>query len=372
MKRKGIWVIVSVLVVVGLLIGGFGCAAPTPAPTPTPTPAPAPGPPEMTLRISSPYPEGALLTVHAKYFAERVTELTGGRITFETFWGGTLVGAGPVVLDSTSAGVVDISVGLWIYAPGKIPLGSFEYSFLFNDPDLRTQSRIKREMFERLPSLNGELAKFNIGPSLVFGTITSYDITSKMPITTLEDLKGLRVAHTPVEYVPVYEAAGAVSVISPAPEFYERLERGVVDAASLPLELLHLFKTQEVAKHHTTVGLSTPVTMTLWINMDTWNSLIPRDQELFKNVGKEADEAYISATEIAIEKARVGFAEAGVTFHTMPKSEIEKWTALMPDIVADWANAREAEGLPGWEVVDLYKALSAEAGWTFPREWGVR
>ena len=41
MRKKGILVVVSVLVVLALLIGGFGCKAPAP----TPTPAPAPKPP---------------------------------------------------------------------------------------------------------------------------------------------------------------------------------------------------------------------------------------------------------------------------------------------------------------------------------------
>lgn len=40
MKRKRIWVVVSVLVVLGLLVGGFGCKAPAPEVTPTPTPTP--------------------------------------------------------------------------------------------------------------------------------------------------------------------------------------------------------------------------------------------------------------------------------------------------------------------------------------------
>jgi len=38
MRKKGIWVIVSVVVVLGLLMGGFGCAAPVPTPTPTHSP----------------------------------------------------------------------------------------------------------------------------------------------------------------------------------------------------------------------------------------------------------------------------------------------------------------------------------------------
>ena len=51
MKNKRIWTVVSVFVVLGLLIGGFGCAqapapatAPAPAPKPTPTPTPTPIP----------------------------------------------------------------------------------------------------------------------------------------------------------------------------------------------------------------------------------------------------------------------------------------------------------------------------------------
>ena len=38
MKKKGMWIIVSVVVVLGLLMGGFGCAA---EPTPRPASAPA-------------------------------------------------------------------------------------------------------------------------------------------------------------------------------------------------------------------------------------------------------------------------------------------------------------------------------------------
>ena len=327
--------------------------------------------PTLSLRIASPYPEANILTVPAIYFSDRVEELTEGRITFNRFWG-TLVAAGPEVLESTSTAVVDICVGLWIYAPGKIPLGNFEYNFLFNDPDRRTQSRIKRQMFEEIPELNEELANFNLGPSLVFAAISSYDILSKTPIETVDDLKGKRVAHTPVEFVPVYESAGAVSVISPAPAFYERLERGVCDAASLPLETFHAFKNHEVAKHHTTVGLCTPTTMTLWINRDTWQSLTAEDQKLFMDIGKETDEAYASAVDRALDRARADFTAAGVTFYTMSKAETEKWRGIVPDIPGDWAREMESKGLPGWEIVERYIELSKEAGWEFPREWGIR
>ena len=40
MKNKGLWVVVSVLMVLGLLMGGFGCKTPEPTSEPTPTPTP--------------------------------------------------------------------------------------------------------------------------------------------------------------------------------------------------------------------------------------------------------------------------------------------------------------------------------------------
>ncbi len=40
MKRSVIWVLASVFLVLGLILGSFGCAAPAPSPTPTPTPSP--------------------------------------------------------------------------------------------------------------------------------------------------------------------------------------------------------------------------------------------------------------------------------------------------------------------------------------------
>jgi len=213
---------------------------------------------QTVLKFASPLPEKTIYSAGPMAFMKKIEERTQGRIKFQTFWGGSLVKP-PEVVDSCGRGVTDLVHGLWIYDPGKLPLGNYDYNFFFNEPNLRTQSKIKREMFAVIPALNGELAKYNIGPPLLFMGVSSYDFLSKTPIRSLDDFRGKKVTHTPVEHVPAYESIGAASVISPAGPVYSMLERGLVDIAAYPTEVFNMFKMPEVAKHYTNGGFSMAV-----------------------------------------------------------------------------------------------------------------
>lgn len=327
--------------------------------------------PTITLRAGSPFPESHILAAGTKAFLDAVESKSNGRIKFQRFWAGTLVKPAEI-LESTSKGVVDVANGLWIYAPGKVPLGSFEYNFIFNDPKWRVQSKIKRELYAQIPELNAELAKFNIAPALQFGALTSYDIISRKPIKTLDDLRGLRIAHTPTEYVPVFASVGAASVVMPAGEMYQSLERGVVDAVALPLELMHAFKLHEVAKTYFITGLSTPAPVSVWVNLDTWKKLTSTDQKLFIEAGNEAEQAYLNNLEVHLAKAKLQFEKAGVTTVNLSGADKTKWATNMPDVPAQWADKMQANGLPGWRIVDKYMEISRTEGWQFPRKWGEK
>jgi TRAP-type C4-dicarboxylate transport system substrate-binding protein len=325
----------------------------------------------MTLRVASPYHKDSLLAATTKIYLEEMQRQSGGRIVFTEFWGGTLVK--PLeVLDAVGKGVVDLCTGLWIYAPGKVPLGTFEYNFIFNDPNRRTQAKIKRQMYEQIPALKEELAKYNIGPPLIFGPLSAYDIISRIPVKALEDLKGKRVGSTPTQYAPIAKSIGMGPVLSPAPEFYERLERGVIDMAFCGREVLHMMKLHEIAKYYLYVELNTPTTMSLWINLDTWKKFTPQDRELFLNVGKKAEELYLDWFDQNLKKVDEDFKKKALVFNTLSDKDKRQWATVMPDLPAEWAKDMEAKGLPGWKIVDTYIELSEKEGWKFPRRWGQR
>jgi len=320
---------------------------------------------QLTLRFASPFTEATVLGYGPAQFMRMIEERTNGRIRFQTFWGGTLVKPGELV-DSCGNGVVDLVHGLWIYDPGKLPLNNYESNFFFNDPDLMHSSLNRREMFQRIPALQAELSRYNLGPPLLFNPVSSYDFLSREPVRTLADLRGKKIGHTPVEHVGAYKTIGATSVITPAGNMYNMLQRGVVDLVSIPTEIFDMFKLQEVGQYLISGGFNTMSSCSLWINRDVWDRLDADERTLFVEVGKEADQRYVENLKRVIEESLEEYRKAGLRVTTLSEADREQWAAAMPDLPGEWAEKMEAKGLPGWEVVNTYREISAQFGWTFP------
>ena len=42
------------------------------------------------------------------------------------------------------------------------------------------------------------------------------------------------------------------------------------------------------------------------------------------------------------------------------------------DIPAEWADEVAKMGLPGWEIVKRFQEITAQKGYKWPRQWGVK
>src|SRR4030042_6154164 len=91
MTKKGIWVLVSVVVVLVLLLGVFGCKAPATSTTTSPTtPTTTQTPSEViTLKWHNSFPSCAL-NLAEQMWMDEVEAATNGRIKFEKIFGGAL------------------------------------------------------------------------------------------------------------------------------------------------------------------------------------------------------------------------------------------------------------------------------------------
>lgn len=205
-----------------------------------------------------------------------------------------------------------------------------------------------------------------------FAPNAPYDLLTRKPVKTLADLNGMRIGHTPVEFVPAFSKAGAASVISSAQEFYSRLERGLIDGICLNVNIMKIYKLHEVAKYYTTINLNTTALFTLYINADTWKKLSTEDQGVFRDTAKEAEQFYLDGLNKEVADARKLYQDAGIQFYEMPASDTKQWAISLPDVPAEWAKKMEAKGAAGWQIVNRYLELSKKEGWEFPRKWGVR
>lgn len=62
----------------------------------------------------------------------------------------------------------------------------------------------------------------------------------------------------------------------------------------------------------------------------------------------------------------------GVTFFDMSPEEKAKWSSLIPDLPALWAQDMETKGLPGWDVAQGWVKITEEMGWEWNRAWAVK
>lgn len=374
--RKAVSLILLAMLLSLLFTGCAPAPVQTPVPAPDPAPAPVPVPeeaamPELVVRFASPSPgPPALMARGFDHFQKRAAELSGGKITFENHWGGALL-SGHELLEGVGTGVADMSMGLPVLTPGKTPLGAFNFVFPFRPDDPRLILDVMRTMYETVPALHEEMAQHNI--KVLYRQVSvNFDITSKMPIRNMAELKGKRIAAAGAIFPRMVEAAGAVPVSMPGAERYVAFERGVIDGQILDIAPVVGEKHYEVARNYSYVDIGAANVIKMWVNLDFWNALTPAQRDVFTKAAAEAEEWHVEETLRTVAEYKKTMEEAGVTFHEFPEAERQKWIEMLPDIPAEWAQEMEAKGLPGWHIVETFIRLCEEAGHSWEREWGKR
>ncbi|MDB4444577.1 TRAP transporter substrate-binding protein DctP, partial [bacterium] len=106
-------------------------------------------------------------------------------------------------------------------------------------------------------------ALFNVG---------SYVIFSNKKLTTINDLKGLKVRTISEGWVELCKVVGAVPVSLPTGEIFVALQKGIVDAVAIIWDASHVFKLNEVSKYVSELYLMSSTHIEAW-NKKSWENL---------------------------------------------------------------------------------------------------
>ena len=361
--KRGLLVVIAMLLVVSLV--AIGCAAPAPPPAPAPAPAPAP----LKVRFSTAYPPPPDASgIGKQWFMDEMTERSGGLITWEVFWGGAL--AKPLEhLDIIGAGVADMGcapLGAWA---DRCPLSHFDYAFLFGPPDPEIVAAAGIQIIlDEYPCFQEQLADDNVRVNHV-NIWDTYDFNSTEPIKTLADVEGKVIALWGKYYPAAIEVLGGTGVPSPMPERYMQLKLGVYDGALQPIEQTVVLKHYEITKYTTIVSTGAHLPHDIIMNLDFWNGLTPEQQKLFTEVGRDAMMWHAANVKelrgIRLEQL-IGH---GVTIFKMSEADIKAWTELCPDQPAKWAEFVEGYGYPGTEIAQRWQQITSDMGFVWPRRW---
>ncbi|MFC5338481.1 hypothetical protein [Leucobacter denitrificans] len=285
-------------------------------------------------------------------FADEVAAATDDKVTFESFFSGSLLGVTDS-LGGVQSGTADLSyVGASAF-PNEIPIAHWNNSMGAVSSSTYPLSILQGYIAQQEwalsdPELTAELDANNL--MVIWNSLPDTRtalICKDEPVLTLEDAKGKRlgVSGTPPS-LPEMERLGFTQVQLSPVEWYEGLQRGVVDCVGGTPTAAATYSLFEVAKHWTFADFNgSPGTYTMmnkekfeslptaaqdaiWDALPTW--LVERGKEWIKNY-----EALVTAQ----DEYDVSFYDPDEDFQNLVVDEQAKaYEALAdsaPDTVAD-------------------------------------
>ena len=221
--------------------------------------------------------------VTQKAFCERVREMSGGRLNITLYTAGQLSPTKELI-DSLSAGTVDIAYTTGAYYTGIVPEATLEQAGL---PPLILNSlrdAINLYWYGELGEIIREgYAKENVYYLGAIPWEVPITFWSKEPLYGVKDLAGYK----PRSFgytAKTLASLGASPAFLPHEEVYLSLAQGIINGSMTDGSYYERMKYYEVAPYYIVPGLSNVQEMCLLVSMKSWNKL-PDD---LKAILKEA------------------------------------------------------------------------------------
>jgi len=286
-------------------------------------------------------------------WAELLEEKTNGRVIATIYAGGALGKATDQydLLVSRGADIASWNPG---FTPGRFPLCSV-IELPFMSPSNEIGQEIIQRLYDKYPEFQEE-----IDPVIALHVGTNVPIvlnTVSKPIRTMEDLQGLTIRVNNETVGEMITRLGGTPTFMGMMDLYTALERGTVDGAGYTIEAVQSFGLGPVTNYTTEIGLTTVQTYS-GINADAFASL-PKDVQELITTGELGRDAFFNPHHIEamalgqqegydILKAR---GDDWEQIFLTPEEEA-RWREALAPMYDEWAEARNAEGLPGTEIIN--------------------
>lgn len=286
--------------------------------------AQATGPVE--LDCNAVYPASNFHTMGAQAFAERVAQYTHGSVRITVHPDSSLGFRSPELLKAVKDGILPMSDMLM----GAVA-GSEEIFGLTTIPLLMRSIDQAFALYQAArPHYEKACEKWN-QKLLYAAPWPQSGLHTKKPILGIEDLAGLKIRSYDQNSAEFLQRAGASPQPLPWGEVHTALSTGLIDAVLTSATSGVEGRFWEVLSYFTMINYSYPLNM-LTINLDSWNSLSPEQQEAMLRAAAETEEAQWRASRHSVLDSLLLLEENGVALHDMtPKlaAELEEIAAAM-------------------------------------------
>ncbi|WP_430514026.1 TRAP transporter substrate-binding protein [Pannonibacter phragmitetus] len=312
---------------------------------------------EYSFRFQSSDPAGNPNFEYQKGWTDLVAEKSGGKVKIELMPVGSVVEYNET-LDAVAAGILDGQICDSSYWAGKDPAFGLIANPVgaWSDPAQMIDFVENGGGKEIMQELLGAYGLHFIGVS----TPGLEAFVSRVPLDSVDDLKGVKVRSPEGPIANVFAAAGAAPVNLPSSEVFTAIDKGVVDAADY--SVFSVNQTQglnKVAPHPVYPGFHSLPLVEVSMNKAKWDALPDDIKTLLETTVKEFQQTQINGLKAAdlkaIEEAK---ADGSITIHNWPDEERAKFRKIA---MAEWE--RIAKGSPmAQKVYDTLTSYLSQKG----------
>jgi TRAP-type C4-dicarboxylate transport system substrate-binding protein len=288
-------------------------------------------------------------------WAREVEKRANGQVKISVLAGGTLTQADQC-FDGTLKGISDLGMSCFAYTRGRFPLMEV-LDLPMGYPNGRVATRVANEFFKKFMPKELEGVKLLYihahGPGLLH---------TMKPVTTLEQLKGMKIRSTGLS-AKVVEVLGGVPVAMPQGQTYEALQKGVVEGTFTPIETLKGWKQAEVVKSTTDcAGVGYTTAMFVVMNLKKWNALPADVRKVMEEVSAQWIDVHGKAWDQLDEEGRAYSLSLGNKIVPLSADENARWKKAVRPIIDDYIKEVSAKGLPAQKAVKEVEDLIKQYG----------
>ena len=296
---------------------------------------------EIELKFQSTYPPAHEVVKGAfEPWFKRLEEQSKGRLKVHFFPPRAIVKENET-FEGAEAGLVDIGTSMPGRNPGKFPLVELtELPFIF--PSAQIGSLVTWKLFEHYPEWQKEFKGAKV--LWLWVSATAHIATTKKPVKTLEDLKGMKIIGYTPAMMETIRALGANPLqISPI-DAYLALQRGMADGIVMSHAGNKSLKLFESTKFITEAN-ALVIPFYSVMNEKKFESLPSELKKLIgETTGSEMAKECGKTLDVGDREAGEALKKDGVDIFVLSEKEKERWVNAVSPLYQDWFKRMETKG----------------------------
>lgn len=291
------------------------------------------------------YGAGNFHSQGAQRFADRIKKATNGELEIVLHPGASLGFKGPELLRAVAEGqlvIAEVPTGM---VEGDAPILA-----LTAQPFISSNAKEQRMLYQMAkPTYAKELKKF--GQFTLYTSVWPFSgIYTQRPISSVADLKGLKMRVYDGTGLAFGKATGIAARKMPFSEVYPAMKAGLLDSMYTSSVSGVDAKAWEVLKEFTPINIVGPVNM-VNVNQKAWDKLPKEIQDIVLKIAAEMEDEMWNIAQESDIKSRAILKEKGINIPTVSDAFRAELDKVGDELRNDWA---QKAGAGAQKVLDEY------------------